>query len=134
MDHELTGNVAQWPAPFMAASSTPHGLSWTDENIGVTNYQMAPSNEPMRFSNDEMESMGSQSLPQGGGGGGVVLQEEESELVPPDDRTIFLTFSKGYPISENEVKEFFTRYTYTYIYLRVVVIAGRSIFVTRKSN
>ncbi|KAL6952823.1 hypothetical protein U1Q18_047401 [Sarracenia purpurea var. burkii] len=29
--------------------------------------------------------------------------------VPPDVRTIFLTFSKGYPISENEVKEFFVR-------------------------
>ncbi|KAL9680395.1 hypothetical protein QQ045_018274 [Rhodiola kirilowii] len=29
--------------------------------------------------------------------------------VPPDDRTIFLTFSKGYPISKSEVREFFTR-------------------------
>ncbi|KAF5729533.1 hypothetical protein HS088_TW21G01700 [Tripterygium wilfordii] len=33
---------------------------------------------------------------------------EEDAAVQPDDRTIFLTFSKGYPISENEVKEFFT--------------------------
>ncbi|KAF5733779.1 hypothetical protein HS088_TW16G00219 [Tripterygium wilfordii] len=33
---------------------------------------------------------------------------EEEEVVQPDDRTIFLTFSKGYPISENEVKDFFT--------------------------
>lgn len=31
------------------------------------------------------------------------------EAVPPDERTIFLTFSKGYPISENEVRDFFTR-------------------------
>ncbi|KAK4356688.1 hypothetical protein RND71_025659 [Anisodus tanguticus] len=37
-----------------------------------------------------------------------VVVEEEKE-VPPDDRTVFLTFSKGYPISETEVKEFFTR-------------------------
>lgn len=28
--------------------------------------------------------------------------------VPPDDRTIFVTFSKGYPVYEWEVKEFFT--------------------------
>ncbi|XP_050211852.1 uncharacterized protein LOC126662008 [Mercurialis annua] len=37
--------------------------------------------------------------------------EEETDFmnVPMDDRTIFLTFSKGYPISEDEVKDFFTR-------------------------
>lgn len=36
------------------------------------------------------------------------VKEKEQE-VPPDDRTIFLTFSKGYPISEDEIREFFTR-------------------------
>lgn len=36
----------------------------------------------------------------------------EGEEVQPDDRTIFLTFSKGYPITEDEVREFFTRYIY----------------------
>ena len=35
---------------------------------------------------------------------------EENDEVSPDERTIFLTFSKGYPISETEVREFFTRY------------------------
>lgn len=29
--------------------------------------------------------------------------------VPPDERTIFLTFSKGYPIPESEVRDYFTR-------------------------
>ncbi|KAI9098462.1 hypothetical protein K1719_025087 [Acacia pycnantha] len=29
--------------------------------------------------------------------------------VPPDERTIFLTFSKGYPISEAEVRDYFSR-------------------------
>lgn len=33
---------------------------------------------------------------------------KEEKEVPPDDRTIFLTFSKGYPISQNELNEFFT--------------------------
>ena len=37
-------------------------------------------------------------------------RDEEAKEVPPDERTIFLTFSKGYPITENEVREFFTRY------------------------
>ncbi|XP_062155305.1 uncharacterized protein LOC133863379 [Alnus glutinosa] len=35
--------------------------------------------------------------------------DQEEKEVPPDDRTIFLTFSKGYPISQNELKDFFTR-------------------------
>ncbi|KAG8390663.1 hypothetical protein BUALT_Bualt01G0107000 [Buddleja alternifolia] len=35
--------------------------------------------------------------------------EEEGEDIPADDRTIFLTFSKGYPISEDEVRDYFTR-------------------------
>lgn len=38
----------------------------------------------------------------------IDLSAAEERPVPPDERTIFLTFSKGYPISENEVKDFFT--------------------------
>ncbi|KAL0541038.1 hypothetical protein IC582_021068 [Cucumis melo] len=34
---------------------------------------------------------------------------EEGEAIPADQRTIFLTFSKGYPISEDEVRDFFGR-------------------------
>lgn len=34
--------------------------------------------------------------------------EFEGKILP-DDRTIFLTFSKGYPITEAEVREFFTK-------------------------
>lgn len=34
----------------------------------------------------------------------------DQEEVPPENRTIFLTFSKGYPITEIEVREYFTRY------------------------
>ncbi|EEF38483.1 uncharacterized protein LOC8263380 [Ricinus communis] len=36
-------------------------------------------------------------------------EEKDNINMAVDDRTIFLTFSKGYPISESEVKEFFTR-------------------------
>ncbi|KAI3758018.1 hypothetical protein L6452_05564 [Arctium lappa] len=38
----------------------------------------------------------------------LILRDLEHE-VPPDDRTIFLTFSKGYPISKSEVRDYFTR-------------------------
>ncbi|XWS75097.1 hypothetical protein CRYUN_Cryun01aG0055600 [Craigia yunnanensis] len=38
------------------------------------------------------------------------LEENNNKKeVAADDRTIFLTFSKGYLISENEVTDFFTR-------------------------
>ena len=38
--------------------------------------------------------------------------------VSPDDRTIFLTFSKGYPTTEEEVREYFTRYI-IHIYVKI---------------
>lgn len=37
------------------------------------------------------------------------LPQTESNDVPPEDRTMFVTFSKGYPVHKWEVKEFFTR-------------------------
>ncbi|KAH7537352.1 hypothetical protein FEM48_Zijuj03G0083400 [Ziziphus jujuba var. spinosa] len=41
--------------------------------------------------------------------GGGSSDVKGRDCVPVDDRTIFLTFSKGYPISEFEVKEFITK-------------------------
>ncbi|KAI3758016.1 hypothetical protein L6452_05562 [Arctium lappa] len=38
----------------------------------------------------------------------LILRDLEHEI-PVDDRTVFLTFSKGYPISESEVRDYFTR-------------------------
>lgn len=35
--------------------------------------------------------------------------ENEEVVIPADDRTVFLTFSKGYPTSESEVRVYFTR-------------------------
>ncbi|KAL8251891.1 hypothetical protein R6Q59_035584 [Mikania micrantha] len=32
----------------------------------------------------------------------------KAKVVPPDDRTIFLTFSMGYPLSKNEIIRYFT--------------------------
>ncbi|OVA05969.1 hypothetical protein BVC80_1707g74 [Macleaya cordata] len=33
----------------------------------------------------------------------------EEEVIPPEDRTMFITFSRGYPILEQEVRDFFNR-------------------------
>ncbi|KAG2305032.1 hypothetical protein Bca4012_064107 [Brassica carinata] len=43
--------------------------------------------------------------------GNTVTEEVENEeaIIPADDRTVFLTFSKGYPTSESEVMVYFTR-------------------------
>ncbi|CAL0330281.1 unnamed protein product [Lupinus luteus] len=38
----------------------------------------------------------------------LTTQEINEEQVPADERTLFLTFSKGYPVTEREVEEFFT--------------------------
>ncbi|KAH0926138.1 hypothetical protein HID58_018394, partial [Brassica napus] len=40
---------------------------------------------------------------------GADNKEDKEEVTPADDRTVFLTFSKGYPISESEVRVHFTR-------------------------
>lgn len=40
---------------------------------------------------------------------GADNKEDEEEVTEADDRTVFLTFSKGYPISESEVMTYFTR-------------------------
>ncbi|KAK9913321.1 hypothetical protein M0R45_037139 [Rubus argutus] len=37
------------------------------------------------------------------------LNDDEDQEVPPEERTVFLTFSKGYPLSENDLRKFFTR-------------------------
>ncbi|KAF7811604.1 uncharacterized protein G2W53_032580 [Senna tora] len=38
-----------------------------------------------------------------------IEEERMNNIVPRDERTIFLTFSKGYPISEAEVRDYFSR-------------------------
>jgi len=44
---------------------------------------------------------------------GPIVQQQsnnngEGGIIPADDRTLFVTFSKGYPVEEWEVQEFFT--------------------------
>ncbi|KAK9275831.1 hypothetical protein L1049_023103 [Liquidambar formosana] len=42
------------------------------------------------------------------GGDMVQPRAQGNEVIPPDDRTMFVTFSKGYPVFEWEVRDFFT--------------------------
>lgn len=48
------------------------------------------------------------------GGTSNVSAFSDDEQVMADNRTVFLTFSKGYPISEAEVHDYFTRYSIHY--------------------
>ncbi|KAK3232337.1 hypothetical protein Dsin_004218 [Dipteronia sinensis] len=36
----------------------------------------------------------------------AIQNQQQPEIIPQDQRTIFLTFSKGYPISETEIRDF----------------------------
>ncbi|CAK9155120.1 unnamed protein product [Ilex paraguariensis] len=82
----------------------------SEKNVGVTSQMVGVGSlqayEPYdlkaqrQFLNNELGDMLSRvNL--------TVIGEEED--IPADDRTIFLTFSKGYPTSETEVRDFFTR-------------------------
>ncbi|OVA07435.1 hypothetical protein BVC80_939g2 [Macleaya cordata] len=46
-------------------------------------------------------------------------QVEEVIPTPEDDRTLFVTFSRGYPIPERDVLDFFVRYTQLLLLLLV---------------
>lgn len=56
---------------------------------------------------------------------------DDHVTVPPDERTIFLTFSKGYPISENEIRDFFIRYIYIYVCIYFLLFLLLFIVVAR---
>lgn len=75
------------------------------ENPGPSNNYMPPSHQLANILEDPnadlSEIFGDMQLLNG--------CEDESD-VAPDDRTIFLTFSRGYYIPEVEIREFFTRY------------------------
>ncbi|XP_071713638.1 uncharacterized protein [Rutidosis leptorrhynchoides] len=76
-----------------------------------------------------------------GGFGVVPFKIKDSEdAIPPEDRTIFLTFSKGYPISESEVREYFTSMFGDFIesiHMQMVEPENQSLFariVARRAN
>ncbi|XP_009147908.1 uncharacterized protein LOC103871416 [Brassica rapa] len=84
---------------------------------GIPARQSAQHQTPMRFqqvtSSVQQESTPAPTttLPVEEETNKTVAEEAESEevVVLADDRTVFLTFSKGYPISESEVMVYFTR-------------------------
>ncbi|KAE9601589.1 hypothetical protein Lalb_Chr13g0299451 [Lupinus albus] len=50
---------------------------------------------------------GTCNVVKGGDDHNETIKEINEEEVPADERTLFLTFSKGYPVTEREVKDFF---------------------------
>ncbi|XP_022749969.1 uncharacterized protein LOC111299184 [Durio zibethinus] len=69
---------------------------------------LADSSQVM--SHSLQQPMVNRGLPEIGFGlGDLGLPWTRENEVPPDDRTMFVTFSKGYPVYEWEVMEFFTR-------------------------
>ncbi|KAH0926244.1 hypothetical protein HID58_018500, partial [Brassica napus] len=81
------GAPQQTPTRFSVQRQTP---SWWN-----VQQQIPPVEEKAKVAVTETE--------------GADNKEDEEEVTPADDRTVFLTFSKGYPISESEVRVHFTR-------------------------
>ncbi|XP_058213504.1 uncharacterized protein LOC131325327 isoform X2 [Rhododendron vialii] len=55
----------------------------------------------------------------------------EVTVVHPDDRTMFVTFSKGYPVGEREIREFFTQIygdCIESLYMQEVQVGEQSLF------
>ncbi|MCE3216107.1 hypothetical protein HAX54_004926 [Datura stramonium] len=87
-----------------ASSSTGSGVFHPQMLPGPPNYyhEFGDAQAPQAMSMDINELLGNNLNIYN------VVKDQENE-VPPDDRTVFLTFSKGYPITETEVRDFFTR-------------------------
>ncbi|XP_073315820.1 uncharacterized protein [Primulina huaijiensis] len=94
------------PPPPLAAHNTPTVV----DAYGIPVHMLARGGFPGGYDSELQRQMLSDEL-------GDLLSRnllleingEFEEKVLPDDRTIFLTFSKGYPITEAEVREFFTK-------------------------
>ncbi|KAG7599914.1 hypothetical protein ISN44_As06g040810 [Arabidopsis suecica] len=81
----------------------PNRLSFQQENpnrLSVQQVKIA-SPPPRRPVEDETNKFHKEKE--------IMEAEEKEAVVAADDRTVFLTFSKGYPISEAEVRVYFTR-------------------------
>ncbi|KAH1261628.1 hypothetical protein GmHk_02G004446 [Glycine max] len=82
-------------------------VSWeTNNNINppAEAYDVANQIELNQNFNEVLAMLNQTSITTG-------TNDEKKEVqVPIDDRIIFMTFSKGYPISEPEVRDFITRY------------------------
>ena len=91
---QITVPVAQWHE----GNSTP----WVGSGTGADSYDAASRND---FNQEFKEILNKVQL-------SAATIASEMKEVPADDRTIFMTFSKGYPISESEVREFFARFLY----------------------
>ncbi|KAI3950724.1 hypothetical protein MKW92_005248 [Papaver armeniacum] len=39
----------------------------------------------------------------------AIEEQQVVQVIPPDERTMFITFSRGFPISESQLREFFIR-------------------------
>ena len=68
------------------------------------------------------------------GGGDLIQPRTLGNEVPIDDRTIFVTFSKGYPVQEREIREFFTRSYGICIVFAYARSTTTSISIVRSNN
>lgn len=79
-------------------------------HMGLVGNENLPLVLPTHFRASMIRDSPNADLSEMFGGMRLVNGAEQEGDVEPDERTIFLTFSKGYYIPESEIREFFTRY------------------------
>ncbi|KAL5733399.1 hypothetical protein ACOSQ2_033091 [Xanthoceras sorbifolium] len=87
----------------MVSSTNPH---YFDQGFDV--YDLAVQRSQQVLNNHEIGEM-LRGMQISDNHNNLDHEQQENDQVAPDERTIFLTFSKGYPISESEIRDFFSR-------------------------
>ncbi|CAA3018482.1 Hypothetical predicted protein [Olea europaea subsp. europaea] len=101
-------NQMRIPANANTEESSLRNRMMIQENAArrsLSNPFLIPSNQMMTLSNASRRSL---SNPNEMPFSGRQRLESNQMRVPPEDRTMFVTLSRGYPVAETEVRHFFT--------------------------
>ncbi|KAI3851957.1 hypothetical protein MKW98_019956 [Papaver atlanticum] len=103
---DVTGNVVVEPEPIernsvVFGNGIPPALLRGETNE-FKKLEVGSSSGTKQSENISEIGESSSSLP-------TIEEQQIVQVIPPDERTMFVTFSRGFPISEGQLREFFVR-------------------------